>query len=187
MNFIRAFVAIELGEPIRIALRDLQRRLQQTGADIRWVRPENIHLTLAFIAKLPENQIEPLIVALDAASKEKAFELSIIGTGTFGSLPNPRVLWAGIAPNLPLERVQQITAESLRAAGVEFDEKQFSPHLTLGRFRSSSNLQSLRQQLEKEQQVALGFTKVHELQLIQSKLTPEGARYSVLHRFPLGR
>ncbi len=185
MKTIPAFAAIQPSGSIRIALGNLQQRLERTGANIRWVPPENIHLTLAFLGELPEEKIEPLVVALDAGVREKTFKLSVAGTGTFGKPHYPRVLWAGVKPCPELARLQEQTTAALRAVGVEFDEKPFSPHLTLGRFKSPRNIIILREQLETEQGIDLGSAPVHALQLIQSKLSPDGAKYRILHRFPL--
>ena len=185
MKTIRAFVAIEPGETIRVTLSDLQQRLKRTGADLSWVRPDSIHLTLAFLGELPEDQVEPLKAALDAAVIEKTFDFNLAGIGTFGKLQHPSVLWAGITPCPQLERLHQQTTEALGTAGVKFDDKTFSPHLTLGRFKSSRNLLALQEQLEKEQTGILGSATVHEIQLIQSRLRPEGAQYTVLYGIQL--
>jgi len=168
-----------------MALSDLQQRLDSTHADVRWVRPKNIHLTLAFIGDLPLKQIEILKKALNASVSEKAFEMPVAGTGTFGKEKHPRVFWVGIAPCSNLEHLHQQTIAALNTAGVPFDEKPFAAHLTLGRVKSTTNLMELKGQLEKEQSVNFGSTTVHEMLLMQSELTPEGARYSVLHRIPL--
>jgi RNA 2',3'-cyclic 3'-phosphodiesterase len=185
MKNIRVFVAIEISESLRAALSDLQGRLKMTGADIRWVRPESIHLTLAFVGDIPRIQIEPLKAALNASVREKAFDFNVTGIGTFGNLRNPRVLWAGISPCPALEHLRRQTVEALGTAGVDFDDKAFSPHLTIGRFKSPRNLSALKQQLEKEKSGNFGSEKAQEVQLIKSELRPDGAKYTVLFRFPL--
>ncbi len=116
---------------------------------------------------------------------EKAFELSVAGIGTFGKRQQPRVLWAGVVPCPALENLQLLTVKNLHKVGVEFDEKPYSAHLTLGRFKSNGNLAALLGQLEKEQSDNLGSWTVNELLLLQSELKPEGAKHTVLHRVPL--
>jgi len=185
MKSNRVFLALEPGKSIRAALCDFQQRLKPTCPDIRWVKRENFHLTLAFLGELPGERIELLKDALDAMVLEKAFKMTVAGIGTFGKERQPRVLWAGVMPCQQLDNLQQQTASALQAAGIRFDEKPFSAHLTLGRFKSARNLPAFLDRLGKEQAVIFGSTTVNELLVIQSQLTSEGAIYTVLHRTPL--
>lgn len=183
METIRAFIAVDVGAEIRAALDALQRKLKKTHATVRWVKPRNMHLTLAFLGHLAPEKIEPLGRALDGALRGQApFELVAAGTGTFGKPSHPRVVWAGIHECPALLQLQTGVLAALRDAGVDYDDKPFSPHLTLGRVKGPEHTESLLQKVGNFKDCELGRTPVDAVELIQSLLTPHGAEYAVLHR-----
>lgn len=183
METIRAFIAVDIGSEIRRQLAEVQRRLRPCHADIRWTNPQGIHLTLAFLGNLPIHLREPLEQALDQALQGmEPFDLEIAGTGTFGRPRAPRVVWAGIAHSPPLFEAQRRIVAALQTTGVAFDNKPFSPHLTLGRATSAKNAAALLDALEKEGRTVFGHVHVAAAELIQSELKPSGAHYTTLHR-----
>lgn len=186
METVRAFIAVDIGDEIREKLDGLQRRLKKVHADVRWVKPRSMHLTLAFLGDLPVDKITPLKTALDEAFQGlKPFELEVAGTGYFGRPKRPRVIWAGVCDCSPLIELQRNTVEALQIAEVVFDNKPFSPHLTLGRIKGANHTESLLGKLDKYKDEPLGRTCIDAAELIQSKLNPGGAEYTVLHRVPL--
>ena len=186
METVRAFIAVDIGGEIQDKLDGLQRKLKNVHANVRWVKPRNMHLTLAFLGDLPVEKITPLKTALDKAFLGmKPFELEVAGSGFFGRPNHPRVIWAGISNCPALMELQRKTVEALQIAEVEFDNKPFSPHLTLGRIKSPNHTASLIGELEKAKTEEFGRTCIDSAELIQSKLKPHGAEYTVLHRVPL--
>lgn len=186
METIRAFIAVDIGDGIRAQLDELQRKLKKVHANVRWVKPRNIHLTLAFLGELPVEKTQPLKTALaDALRDTGAFELKALGTGYFGRPNHPRVIWAGTVDSPPLKELQRKTVEALRATGIGFDSKPFSPHLTLGRVKTPNHTESLLGKIEKYKERELGSTRIASVELIESKLTPAGAEYSILHQIRL--
>jgi 2'-5' RNA ligase len=186
METIRTFIAADLGEDIRRHLDELQRKLKKSHADVRWVKPRAMHLTLAFVGQTETDKVGALTAALDASLRlQPPFELQAHGTGTFGKPTHPRVIWAGISDNPALRETRQFVVEALKLADIPFDEKPFSPHLTLGRVKSAAHIPSLLQKLEKAQDADLGKTTVAEILLYQSVLARGGAEHTVLHRTPL--
>lgn len=187
METIRAFIAIDIGDGIRHRLDGLQRKLKKTHAEVRWVKPANMHLTLAFLGDTDRERVDPLGAALaEALRGAERFELKAEGIGFFGKPSRPRVIWAGIATCPPLMEVQRRTVRAVGSVGIELDGKPFSPHLTLGRVKGPGHLDSLLQKVGKYQDVALGQTLVQSIDLIQSTLTPHGAEYKTLNSIPLG-
>jgi 2'-5' RNA ligase len=183
---IRAFIAADIGEEIRARLDELQRRLKKVHADVRWVKPKNIHLTLAFLGALPIDKIQSLKAALDHALQAcGTFDLEACGVGFFGSPRHPRVIWAGVADSPPLMALQLKTMEALQFSGIECDTKPFAPHLTLGRVKAPNHTESLLGKLEKYKEAGLGRTQIASIELIKSQPTPHGANYSVLHSIKL--
>lgn len=186
METIRAFVAVDIGDEIRGKLDELQRKLKKVHANVRWVKPPNIHLTLAFLGDVAAEKLDPLKNALDKNIHGlELFELEAAGIGYFGRPNRPRVIWAGIPNWFPLTELQHKTVEALHVAGIDFDNKPFLPHLTLGRVKAPNHTEALLTKLEKHKNDFLGKTRIDAAELIQSQLKPTGAEYSVLHRTSL--
>lgn len=186
MDTVRAFIAVDISHETRDKLDALQRTLKAVHADVRWVKPQNMHLTLAFLDHLSIQQISAVKTALDQACQDViSFELETAGTGFFGSPDRPRVIWAGVSDCHPLMELQQHVVEALLESDVEVDNRPFSPHLTLGRIKSPNHTDSLLVKLESYRQEPLGKTHIDAVKLFQSELKPHGAEYTVLHRVPL--
>lgn len=187
METVRAFIAVDIGDEIRGKLDELQRKLKKVHADVRWVKPRRIHLTLAFLGNVAVEKLDPLKSTLDHSCQGLgAFEVEVAGTGTFGHPKHPRVVWTGIADCPPLLNLQRKVVDALLRAEVEFDNKPFAPHLTLGRVKSyDKHIESLLGKLEKVKGTSFGKVRVSEVELIKSELTPHGSEYEILHRVNL--
>lgn len=187
MVTVRAFIAVDIGDEIRGKLDELQRKLKKVHSNVRWVNPRSIHLTLAFLGDVPAEQIDSLTKVLDQACKGLvAFDLAAAGTGFFGKAKYPRVVWAGVAECPPLMKLQERIVQGLHNAGIAFDNKPFSPHLTLGRVKGiDHHTGPLLEKIEKYKDADLGTTRIDHVELIRSELTPRGAEYAVLHRVAL--
>ena len=189
METVRAFIAVDIGEEIRGRLDELQRNLKKVHAPVRWVHPRSMHLTLVFLGSVPAEQIDSIRQALDrAAAQHPAFDIEALGTGTFGRPGRPRVVWAGIAECPLLAALRQHIAEELKRISIAFDDKSFSPHLTLGRVKGfDRHIPPLLEKLGRLREAALGSAHIDRVELIESILKPHGAEYRVLHRVPLSR
>ncbi len=183
MESVRAFIAVDIGSEIRARLNEFQGTLKTAGADIRWVKPENMHLTLAFLGNIPVSRIKPLETALlEQAANTEPFTLTVQGTGIFGRRSRPSVVWAGIQEHSALINLQQSVVSALGRAEIPFENNHFRPHLTLGRFKSLSHLDDLFQLLEEEHESYFGSVTVDSVQTIKSELKPSGAEYTILHQ-----
>lgn len=127
---IRLFVAIPLPDLIRTQLTLLQSGLQ--GA--RWIKPENIHLTLRFIGEVPNDVAGDIDTAL-AEISAPAFEVELDGIGSFSRGKYPHALWVGLAKSEPLRHLQAKVESRLTQLGLEPAERKFSPHITIARLR----------------------------------------------------
>lgn len=186
MEPIRAFIAIDIGSDIRARLNELQQKLKLTAADIRWVKPEKMHLTLVFLGQVSLKEVQLLEKALgENLQSLKPFALGIQGTGVFGRRSRPNVVWAGTAVCPPLMELQKKVVAAVKAAHIDYHERTYRPHLTIGRFKSLNQLEPLFQTLEKEQEKDFGSLEVRSIQIIRSELKPSGAEYTVLHRLDL--
>lgn len=187
METVRAFIAVDIGKEIRARLDELQRRLKKVHADVRWVNPRNMHLTLVFLGNLPIEKVGAVKDVVEKACRDRhAFALAAQGTGFFGKPKHPRVVWAGLADCPPLLDLQGGIAQGLHTAGIPFDSKPFAPHLTLGRFREPDrHTGPLLERIEKYREAGLGTALIDHVEFIQSVLTPRGAEYTELHRAAL--
>ena len=127
---IRLFVAIPLPESVRTQLSQLQSGLQ--GA--RWIRSENIHLTLRFIGEVRNDLASDIDMALSEIGGPP-FELALDGVNSFSRGKNPHTLWVGVAKPEPLVHLQAKIESTLVGAGLEAEERNFSPHITIARLK----------------------------------------------------
>lgn len=182
-SLLRLFIAVDLPDPVRARLQQLQRRLQSAGARVRWVAPGQIHLTLLFLGDTPDGRVPELIAALNETAREQSpFELVAEGTGFFGSARNPRVLWVGLSGSLAiLNDLQRNLYGRVRALNIVLEDRPFHPHLTLGRIQPGTPAGALTSALSSISVGPFGSIPVDHIRLIQSTLTPTGARHQVLH------
>ena len=190
---VRVFVAIDLPDPAKEALRqavaDLQGDLQQ---GIRWVRPEGIHLTLKFLGDVSSARAGDIQEAMERAAREfgpACFRLALSGLGVFPNPREPRVLWAGVSGDMEaLEHLQGLTDGCLEDAGFARERRPFRPHLTLGRVRDQvapAERRRIGQAIQQAPPPRGVEWQVGEIHLIRSTLTPGGAIYDSIGRAQL--
>ena len=145
----------------------------------RWANVENQHVTLNFLGWLPSPLLPDVTAAVDSAARRHA--PSDVSLGPLGAFPRERrarVLWAGLVdPEDLLPSLTGDLGEGLRAVGYEPEDRGFTPHLTLARFKTPRSLQGLLPQLPDPP----GPFAVDRVTLFRSRLSPSGARYEVLH------
>jgi RNA 2',3'-cyclic 3'-phosphodiesterase len=185
---VRLFVALEIPNAIRRNFAALLEELQDIASQAedkrpRWVRPENLHVTLKFIGQLPEDKLDAMSNALAAVRSASAVAMSFRGLGFFPNEKRPRVFWAGLeaSPNLPT-----LASDIDRAAatqGVAPETREFTPHLTLARFEPPGISEKLRAAIQKSSDHDFGSFRTAEFHLIESKTKPSGAEYTRLTSF----
>jgi len=129
---MRLFVAIDLPETVRQTLDSLAAGVP--GA--RWVTPENLHLTLRFIGEVDGATVEDVIEAL-AGVRAEPFDVTIEGVGHFETGRRPRMIWAGVAPSAPLQRLHTSVDMALQRVGLAPEGRRYLPHVTLARLRDA--------------------------------------------------
>lgn len=174
----RTFVAIKIhtGEKMRMILDHLKKIL--SGEKIKWVDPEIMHITIAFLGDTDE-KIIPSITGIikQTAHDSPAFELIFRGTGVFKNLRDPRVIWIGTEANPVLQNIKIRIEDELAGFGFKKENREFRPHLTLGRIKWIKNTLALEKaiQLYKDQEVQREL--ISELIYYESILKPEGPVY----------
>ncbi len=183
-EMMRVFIAIELPPQARDELVSLQTTLKGSGADVKWVEPENVHLSLRFIGDVGPDNAEEIQkqLALTAAGTGP-FEITMKGIGAFPDASFPKVIWAGVDLGAAeSQRLADGLETKLRAIGITGEERKFHPHITLGRVRSQKNIDRLRKLIETTGFEAGSIIKVGWLTLFTSRLTPQGSIYTPLFR-----
>jgi 2'-5' RNA ligase len=186
---IRTFLAVDIGPEVRENLSRLQEQLKRSQADVRWVRPQGIHLTLRFLGNILDADVlklEPVMAA--AAAGQAPIVLTVSGWGMFPSQKRPRVLWVGIPQGREkLAPLAEVLERGLIEAGFGPEDRPWKPHLTLGRFQSPRNLEPLLKALAKEGEPVYGRIQADRLTLFQSQLQRGGAVYTVLRESQFGK
>lgn len=184
---MRAFIAIELPPEVKTELTKRQHGLKRAGLNARWVRAENIHLTLKFLGEIDPEAVAAASTAMKAAGEShRPFTLAASGVGVFPSIRKARVLWAGLSEGVPeLIDLQQDLDVALAADGFEREQRPFRGHLTMARFRKSVHPAKLETALREAAGELFGQWTVEELVLFRSELTPAGPIYTRLAAGPL--
>jgi RNA 2',3'-cyclic 3'-phosphodiesterase len=189
---LRLFVALEIPGAVRdnlAALINVLRAADATSSKnkARWVRPDNLHVTLKFIGNVDAGMIDPIRDALAEVCSGSAVELRFRGLGFFPNEKRPRVLWAGIeaSPNLaPLAASIDARLEKLR---IPRETREFSPHLTLARFDPPGISETLRAAAQENAVREFGAVRAGEFHLFESKTRPTGAEYTRLSSFSFAK
>jgi RNA 2',3'-cyclic 3'-phosphodiesterase len=182
---VRLFVALEIPAAVRENLtpfmkemRDLSEGLAEKR--VRWVRPENLHVTLKFIGEVSATKLDAIRGELTNVRSDAPIDLQFRGLGFFPDEKHPRVLWAGLAvsPNLPL--LAGDIDRALEAQGIAPDKRAFTPHLTLARFEALGLHEKLRAAIQNNRECEFGSFQAREFHLFESKLKPTRAEYTTL-------
>jgi 2'-5' RNA ligase len=182
LETVRSFIAIELGPEIQKELARVQNELKKSEADVKWVKPERIHLTLKFLGEVSPGLMEEVkkIIA-QVVKNHKAFELQISQAGAFPKPEHPRVLWIGVKQgHEETVKLAQELEDALMRIGFQKEKRAFKAHLTLGRVRSAHNRNQLKELLQSVS-VSPQTMRVEKLILFKSTLTPKGAIYQPLY------
>lgn len=181
----RAFIAADV-EPNE-ALSSVLSELRRSGADLKVVRAELLHLTLRFLGDIEEDLVEDVGRRMAKATEGTAqFVLRIKGLGAFPSMSNVRVVWAGIEDASPLIDISRRLDDLLAELGFERDRKGFSAHVTLARARSGRGAAAVQEMLRRNAATEYGQYPVNRILLKKSVLSPQGPSYSVVKEQMLG-
>jgi 2'-5' RNA ligase len=181
---MRAFIAIDLPESIRAELRRKQASFRSTSPEVRWTRPEGTHLTLKFLGEISDAQVREVSESLKNLGRFESFAVGLKGFGFFPDARRPRVFWVGVEAPAGLSRLAAQVEEAMQRIGFPREERAFRPHLTMARFRVPQPQPALQALLTQQGEQELGNFEVSEFFLFESRLSPQGAEYRKVERFP---
>lgn len=189
----RTFIALEMNTALQRHLEGITRQVAWALPGVRWLDPAGIHLTLAFLGELNDEQLgEAMNAAATAARQVKAFSYRLLRLGIFGPPRQPRIIWMGIEePSGSLVRLHRILNQELEQCGFEVDKRPFSPHLTLARVKSPltpGEQQELQRLLTGDQYGIASPTNFPAslIHVMKSELSRSGAHYTSLREYKLG-
>ena len=192
METIRTFIAIPLPTSMLKELTALQRHLekQMPSRSVRWVRAEGIHLTLKFLGDTPVSKLPEIKRALAVVARNAPpCPFTVGGLGCFPNLRRPRVVWVGVQePTGRLAALQSAIEEVMTPFGYPPEERDFTPHLTLGRVRRRlprSTVARIGEVVGATAVGVLGEVSAKHFAFIRSVLKPTGAEYTALEEFAL--
>ena len=164
---------------------ELKRHLKEEK--IRWVKPENLHITLKFFGETPVEKIDAINKVINnIAINYSPFNLQLKNAGIFGSRYKPRVIWFGMAENEQLISLAMKILTELDKAGFPLGRQNFVPHLSLGRMKAVRNKMAFQQAIDTVKNVFIQEIKVSDISLFESKLLSSGAVYKLIEVYKLG-
>ena len=181
---MRAFIAIDLPETIRAALSRKQATFRSVCLDARWTQPEGIHLTLKFLGEISDAKVREVSTSLKNLGRFESFAVGLRGFGFFPDASRPRVCWVGVEAPANLNQLAEQVEEAMGKIGFAREQRPFRPHLTLARFKVPQPQSALQLLLSQQGEQELGNFEVSEFFLFESKLSPQGAEYRKVERFP---
>ncbi len=186
---VRTFVAVEINSDVRDRAAALIERLRASAADVKWVDPHNLHLTLKFLGDVPSNEIPRVCEAVRrGAAKVEPLRLEVRGAGAFPNADRPRTLWLGVGDGEAemIELHKQIE-DALAKLGYRKEHRRFHPHLTIGRVRRSGpNVSDLGNLVGQNADFLAAQVTVAKVVVFSSRLATSGPTHETLSRAKLG-
>ena len=185
---MRLFYGVELDDKIKNKISEFVNELtyEQEGKEIKWVKKDNLHITLQFIGNTNEDVI-PKLKRLASNISFKSFEVGVTNIGAFPYMKKPRVIWAGIEQNMPLFRELHNKVRDIcikieeNEKSLNIDTKPFHPHITLGRVKKRLKSEFI-EILQKNKNIEFGIQKIRNFTLFSSELHREGPIYKVIDK-----
>lgn len=180
---MRLFVALDLDETARTSVAAAQQRLKTRAQDssrLRWVRPEHLHMTLVFLGEVPDTRADEVVHQFAEPEPVRPFAVVFRGFGAFPPHGAPRALWIGVSEGeREIRLLQAALAARARRLGIDIEEREFSPHLTLGRWKDSRP-SDRRRILDGASDSVVARVHVGHVTLYRSQLSSSGPSYTPL-------
>ena len=181
---MRLFVAIEIPSEVRNALAAFVRELRGIAPQAKWVRAENLHITLKFLGETQPGKLRAIKDALASIHNGEPVTLNFRGLGFFPNEKRARVFWVGMEASPNLKVLAEGIDQGMHKLGYPLEDRPFAPHLTLARFEPPGFPTKLGLAIKENSSLEFGSLTAREFHLIESKLKPTGAEYTTLQSFP---
>ena len=178
---MRIFIGIKFGDKTREEIEKALKPFKKIASPIKWVKTENIHLTLKFIGEVPAEKVTLIEESLSGRKFSVGdFDLKIAGFGKFGRDSELNILWMGIEKNVKLEDIYRRIEDSLRTIGIPKEKRPFKPHLTVGRNKKRYNFKPIFEGLQENAKTFVCKFRVKVFQIFKSELFSTGPVYTIL-------
>lgn len=179
----RIFIAINFPEDFKKSLASVISKIEKIEPGIKFIAPENAHLTLAFLGQIETSEIARITAILRLMSKnQKKFEMGMEKIGFFPSINMPKVLWIGGSESLNLLSLKKSLDQQFRINGFKVDERAFMPHLTIGKVEKEiKNME----EILKMANVKIGEFTVSTIDIMESNLKKDGPEYKTIFKVNL--
>jgi 2'-5' RNA ligase len=176
---MRTFISVELPDEVKKNIAELVNELKETGAAVKWVEPKNLHITLKFLGWVEGKNLDNLIALTDqAVSGRGSFKARFEGMGTFPEGKKPRVVWVGtVEGGEKLCDLAKVLEGKLSEAGFRSEEREFRPHITVGRVKENKGVERLKEKIKNIKNAGFGEALVDRIHVMKSTLTPAGPVY----------
>jgi RNA 2',3'-cyclic 3'-phosphodiesterase len=181
---VRLFIAIEIPAEIRDALTAFIQELRGIAPHVKWVRGENLHVTLKFLGHTEPAQLPEIERSLGTIRNAQPVTLDFSGVGFFPDERRPRVFWAGMNASANLGELAKEVDRQVHLLGFPLENRPFTPHLTLARFEPPGLPAKLAASIKQNASRRFGGLTASDFHLIESRLKPTGAEYTTLKSFP---
>lgn len=184
---LRCFIAIKIQKTVKESIENIKQNLMKSGADVKWVSFENLHITLKFLGKTDELLVPSIIDSLyKKLSPYTPFYIKITGIGCFPGLKRPRVLWIGSETPEILRKIQSDVENEMAKFGYTEEKRTYTAHITIGRVRSQKINRDLIKKMDGLREQDFGAMEINKICLMKSELKPAGAQYHTLAEIPIG-
>ena len=180
---MRLFVAIHLPESIRTSMASLLQELRPIGPSIKWIKIENLHLTLKFLGNTDASKLDSILKTLVMIRSEDSISVNFTGLGFFPNRRRPNILWAGIQASPNLQIIVKEIDQRLAVLGFPLEQREFTPHLTLARLAETALPPKWIAAIGQISSREFGSFRATQFHLIESELKSSGAEYTTLHSF----
>jgi 2'-5' RNA ligase len=187
MAQLRLFVAVLLSDALRNSIARAQDQFKKASGGVKWVAPENLHVTLKFLGGVDEERLDDINTALSASVEGfQTFDLKLAGAGAFPGLSRPQTIWIAAKEGTEhLRRLAESVESRLEAVGFPKEERKFKAHITIGRAKDLKDARSLSDVIKNYENEEFGSQTVDRIALMKSDLRKEGPIYSALREFML--
>jgi 2'-5' RNA ligase len=185
----RTFIALDIGQQLRDRVSALQNLFVRTDTEVKWVEQDNVHLTLLFLGEVDDRELIAVCRAVAAvAAGFTPFSLAVEGVGCFPNMRRPRILWTGIGSGRQavIDLHDRLEEPLLELGCYRREERQYTPHITLGRLKGEEASEKLARALDRQKDWRAGETVIDAVHVMGSELKRDGPVYTVLSRAKLG-
>jgi 2'-5' RNA ligase len=187
MAAVRTFIAILLHGSLHNTLGEIIDKLASSKAKVKWVEPQNVHITLKFLGNVDEERLPEVYAACErAATGIDPIDLEMRAIDCFPNRKSPRIVWLGIERGAEaVKRLRERVEAELTGIGFSPEEKLFRAHLTIGRVKGKGGLSPLCRLLDEKKNIFVGSMRAEKISVMKSKILPSGPEYTEMKAIPL--